>query len=122
MNAMGFIEDFTEGLNALVGPGREYENPHQLAQKLGKSSSQVTRYLAGERTKHLGAIGEVLDALEFKLLKPKEQPGRKEPFDLSALHTEITRVLCEMDADANIIKAVSKVVLDVRDKRQRRRA
>ncbi len=122
MNSMGFIEDFTDGLNSLVGRGREFENPHQLAQKLGKPSGQVTRYLKGERTKHLGAIGEILDDLGFKLLKPGESPACKIQQDVSATRDLVTRILCEYDVDGEAIKAVNKAMMGIENKRHKRSA
>lgn len=123
MNTMGFIEDFTDGLNSLVGRGRKFENPHQLAQKLGKSSSQIKRYLEGERTKHLGAIGEILDILEFKLLRPGESaPSLPSKDDLAAVRDMVTRILCEHDVDGQAIKAVNKAMMGIEDKRHKRRA
>jgi len=123
MNTMGFIEDFTDGLNSLVGHGRKFENPHQLAQTLEKSSSQIKRYLEGERTKHLGAIGEILDKLGFKLLGPNEStPEKAAKDDAAAVRDMVTRILCEYDVDGQAIKAVNKAMMGIEDKRHRQKA
>ena len=67
---MGFVEDFQEGLRGLVGDGRRFKNPNQLAEYLGQPPTQTSRYLKGERTTCLIAIGAMLDKLGFRLLRP----------------------------------------------------
>ena len=73
VSRMTFVEDLTYGLQDMVGPGRRFKNPNQLAEYLGMSATQVTRYIKGERTKNLGVIGEILDRLGFRLLRPGEK-------------------------------------------------
>jgi hypothetical protein len=70
MDRMGFVDDFTEGLRGLVGPGRRFKNANQMSEYLGQAATQTNRYLRGERTTYLTSIGDMLDRLGFRLLRP----------------------------------------------------
>ena len=108
MVTMSFTEDFKNGLNSLVGPGLDFENPNQLATHLGKPSSQITRYLEGERKKHIGAIGEIIDALNFKLLSPAEL--KKLTASREEIALEVFNILQDHGIDQKTIFEISDVI------------
>jgi hypothetical protein len=105
MVSMGFVDDFTDGLQGLVGPGRKFKNPNQLSEHLGQPATQTSRYLKGERTTYLTAIGDMLDKLGFKLLAPgavPAKPAEKARFDEEELRRKIANDVARICIEASV--------------------
>lgn len=114
MLTMGFVEDFTDGLQSLVGDGRRFKNPNQLSEYLGQPPTQTSRYLKGERTAYLSAIGAMLDKLGFRLMRPgavvdesgsppevtKEEDFRKR------VALDVARACIELSLDSSVMAKI----------------
>lgn len=77
---MGFYNDLVNGLNSLIGKGRKFENPTQMARTCGVAPNQVIRYIKMERKKHLQALAKVLDGVGAKLVFPENDENFMEDF------------------------------------------
>ncbi|WP_027179704.1 S24 family peptidase [Maridesulfovibrio bastinii] len=76
---MGFYNDLVNGLNGLIGKGKKFENPTQMARTCGVAPNQVIRYIKQERKKHLQALAKVLDGVGARLVFPGNE-GTMEGF------------------------------------------
>ncbi|MGE4297070.1 MAG: S24 family peptidase [Desulfovibrionaceae bacterium] len=79
---MGFYDDFVSGLEGMIGKGKPFANPKQLADACGVSPIQVCRYLKRERKAYIQALAKILDALGARLVFPHKEPApvARDPF------------------------------------------
>lgn len=75
---MGFYNDLVNGLNNLIGKGKKFETPTQMARECSVAPNQVIRYIKQERKKHLQALARVLDGVGAKLTFPDENGPMEE--------------------------------------------
>ncbi|WP_432738218.1 S24 family peptidase [Maridesulfovibrio sp. FT414] len=73
---MNFYQDMVEGLKGVIGPGKKYSNPTQLAKACGVAPNQIIRYIRQERGKHIQVVARVLDEIGAKIIFPD---ATKEP-------------------------------------------
>lgn len=69
---MGFYQDMVEGLKNMIGPGKKYANPTQMAKACEVAPNQIIRYIRQERGKHLQVVARVLDEVGAKISFPEE--------------------------------------------------
>lgn len=67
---MGFYQDMVQGLKSMIGPGKKYANPTQMAKACGVAPNQIIRYIRQERGKHIQVIAKVLDEIGAKIIFP----------------------------------------------------
>ncbi|CCO23678.1 S24 family peptidase [Maridesulfovibrio hydrothermalis] len=67
---MGFYQDLVEGLKGMIGQGRKYANPTQMAKACGVAPNQIIRYIKQERGKHIQVVAKVLDEVGAKIIFP----------------------------------------------------
>lgn len=67
-STMGFYLDLTEGMKACIGEGKKFSTNADLARYCGVQAVQTSRYINGEREKHLKALGNILDKIGAKLV------------------------------------------------------
>ncbi|WP_291328318.1 S24 family peptidase [Desulfovibrio sp. UCD-KL4C] len=67
---MSFYFDLVEGMKNMIGPGKPYANPTQMAKACGVAPNQIIRYLKHERGKHIQVIAKVLDKIGAKIIFP----------------------------------------------------
>lgn len=65
---MGFYEDLVEGMKACIGEGKKFATNADMARHCGVQAVQTSRYMNGEREKHLRALGNILDKIGAKLV------------------------------------------------------
>ncbi len=67
---MSFYVDMVEGLKRMIGPGKKYSNPTQMAKACGVAPNQIIRYIRQERGKHIQVVAKVLDEVGAKITFP----------------------------------------------------
>ena len=67
-NRMGFYEDLINGMKSCIGEGKKFATNADMARHCGVQAVQTSRYLNGEREKHLKALGNILDKIGAKLV------------------------------------------------------
>lgn len=67
-NRMGFYEDLINGMKSCIGEGKKIATNADMARHCGVQAVQTSRYLNGEREKHLKALGNILDKIGAKLV------------------------------------------------------
>lgn len=70
---MGFYEDLVEGMKACIGEGKKFSTNADMARYCGVQAVQTSRYMNGEREKHLKALGNILDKIGAKLVWDHDQ-------------------------------------------------
>jgi phage repressor protein C with HTH and peptisase S24 domain len=68
---MSFYFDLVEGMKNMIGQGKPYANPTQMAKACGVAPNQIIRYLKHERGKHIQVIAKVLDKIGAKIIFPQ---------------------------------------------------
>ena len=73
METMGYYEDLVEGMKACIGEGKKFSTNADMARYCGVQAVQTSRYMNGEREKHLKALGNILDKIGAKLVWDHDQ-------------------------------------------------
>ncbi|GEM_PF-3316994 len=92
---MGFYQDMVEGLKDMIGPGKKYINPTQMAKACEVAPNQIIRYIRQERGKHLQVVARVLDEVGAKIIFPKETEEAENDF------IPIPKALARPDSSGN---------------------
>ncbi|WP_320170999.1 S24 family peptidase [Maridesulfovibrio sp.] len=71
---MSFYTDMVEGLKSMIGPGKKYTNPTQMAKACGVAPNQIIRYIRQERGKHIQVVAKVLDEVGARIVFPGGTP------------------------------------------------
>ena len=77
---MGFYNDIVEGLGNMIGQGRQYANPTQMAKACGVAPNQILRYIKQERGKHIQVLARILDEVGARIVFPTEKTDEDEDF------------------------------------------
>jgi len=77
---MGFYNDIVEGLGNMIGQGRQYANPTQMAKACGVAPNQILRYIKQERGKHIQVLAKILDEVDAKIIFPAENSDSNDNF------------------------------------------
>jgi transcriptional regulator with XRE-family HTH domain len=75
---MGFYNDIVKGLENMIGQGRRYANPTQMAKACGVAPNQIIRYIKQERGKHIQVLARILDELGAKIIFPSGKDTDRE--------------------------------------------
>ncbi|NDV25774.1 S24 family peptidase [Desulfovibrio sp. JC010] len=67
---MGFYNDIVQGLGNMIGQGRRYANPTQMAKACGVAPNQIIRYIKQERGKHIQVLARILDEVGARIVFP----------------------------------------------------
>ena len=81
---MGFYEDLIDGMKSCIGEGKKFV--------------QTSRYLNGEREKHLRALGNILDKIGAKLVWDHAQKNAPTPLDPSQYEATINDLQKEVES------------------------
>ena len=96
---MGFYEDLIDGMKSCIGEGKKFATNADMARHCGVQAVQTSRYLNGEREKHLRALGNILDKIGAKLVwdhaQKKDAPTSLE---LSQYETTIKELQKEVES------------------------
>ncbi|WP_319778594.1 S24 family peptidase [Maridesulfovibrio sp.] len=74
---MGFYNDIVEGLSNMIGQGRKYANPTQMAKACGVAPNQIIRYIKQERGKHIQVLAKILDEVGAEIIFPEDDGVEK---------------------------------------------
>lgn len=91
---MTFYTDMVEGLKKMIGPGKKYANPTQMAKACGVAPNQIIRYIRQERGKHIQVIAKVLDEVGARIIFPDTQDS-----NLDDCYCRLPELLARPDVD-----------------------
>ncbi|WP_027721311.1 S24 family peptidase [Maridesulfovibrio zosterae] len=90
---MSFYQDMVEGLKNMIGPGKKFVNPTQMAKACDVAPNQIIRYIRQERGKHIQVIARVLDSVGAKIIFPDEESEKN-----TAAYHEIPLAIAKPDS------------------------
>ena len=95
---MGLYEDLIDGMKSCIGEGKKFATNADMARHCGVQAVQTSRYLNGEREKHLRALGNILDKIGAKLVWDHAQKNAPTPLDPSQYEATINDLQKEVES------------------------
>ena len=95
---MGFYEDLIDCMKSCIGEGKKFATNADMARHCGVQAVQTSRYLNGEREKHLRALGNILDKIGAKLVWDHAQKNAPTPLDPSQYEATINDLQKEVES------------------------